>query len=204
MTWATPRWGIMLWARAASIPRGQDWSMRLSKPAAIFEGAPGGALSSTAFEHNGAMHFIGLLSDGDVHSHIKHLEAMLDHLAFKDKLPRARVHILLDGRDVGETSALEYVGRLETLLQSLREQAHVDYRIASGGGRMKITMDRYGADWGMVELGWKTHVAGQGRRFPSAEAAIRTYRQENPGIIDQDLPPFIIADESGQPGGSDP
>jgi 2,3-bisphosphoglycerate-independent phosphoglycerate mutase len=79
----------------------------------------------------------------------------------------------------------------------LREQAHVDYRIASGGGRMKITMDRYEADWGMVALGWKTHVAGEGRKFSSAEAAIRTYREEKPGIIDQDLPPFVIADESG-------
>ena len=111
------------------------------------------------------MHFIGLLSDGDVHSHIKHLEAMLEHLAFKDKLPRARVHILLDGRDVGETSALEYVNRLEAFLQRLGEQARVDYRIASGGGRMKITMDRYEANWGMVELGWRTHVAGEAKSF---------------------------------------
>jgi 2,3-bisphosphoglycerate-independent phosphoglycerate mutase len=118
-----------------------------------------------------------------------------------EKLPRVRVHILLDGRDVGETSALKYVSGLEELLQSLREQYHVDYCVASGGGRMKITMDRYGADWGMVELGWKTHVAGQGRGFPSAEAAVRTYREENPGIIDQDLPPFIIADKSGDPVG---
>jgi len=152
-------------------------------------------------EHEGAMHFAGLLSDGDIHSHIKHLEAMLEHLATIDKVARARVHILLDGRDVGETSALDYVRRLEAFLQKLREQAHVDYRIASGGGRMKITMDRYGADWGMVELGWKTHVAGEGRKFPSAEEAIAAYRKEKPGIIDQDLPPFIIADESGNPVG---
>jgi 2,3-bisphosphoglycerate-independent phosphoglycerate mutase len=90
---------------------------------------------------------------------------------------------------------------LEAFLQRLREQARVDYRIASGGGRMKITMDRYEANWGMVELGWKTHVAGDAKAFPSAEAAIRTYREENPGVIDQDLPPFVIADESGKPVG---
>jgi 2,3-bisphosphoglycerate-independent phosphoglycerate mutase len=167
----------------------------------LFDGRAWGHLVQLCFQHNGTMHFIGLLSDGDVHSHIKHLEAMLEHLAFKNKLARARVHILLDGRDVGETSALEYVTRLETLLQKLGEQARVDYRIASGGGRMKITMDRYEADWGMVELGWKTHVAGGGRKFPSAEAAIRTFREEKPGIIDQDLPPFVIADESGNPLG---
>ncbi|HYA41441.1 MAG TPA: 2,3-bisphosphoglycerate-independent phosphoglycerate mutase [Syntrophobacteraceae bacterium] len=167
----------------------------------LFEGRAWRRLVGFCSQHGGAMHFIGLLSDGDVHSHIRHLEAMLGHLAFEDKLPRARVHILLDGRDVGETSALIYVARLESVLHGLREQAHVDYRIASGGGRMKITMDRYEADWGMVELGWKTHVAAQGRKFPSAEAAIKAYREEKPGIIDQDLPPFIIADESGNPVG---
>jgi 2,3-bisphosphoglycerate-independent phosphoglycerate mutase len=167
----------------------------------LFAGRAWGRLAGYCSQHKGAMHFIGLLSDGDVHSHIRHLEVMLEHLAFEDKLPTARVHILLDGRDVGETSALDYVSRLEALLQKLRDQAHVDYRIASGGGRMKITMDRYHADWGMVELGWKTHVAAEGRRFPSAETAIRTYRTENPGVIDQDLPPFIIEDESGNPVG---
>ena len=167
----------------------------------IFEGRAWRRLVRYCFEHNGTMHFMGLLSDGDVHSHIKHLEAMLAHLAMKDKIPKVRVHILLDGRDVGETSALKYVSRLEAILQSLRERSHFDYCIASGGGRMKITMDRYGADWGMVELGWKTHVAGQGRKFPSAEAAIVTYREENHGIIDQDLPPFIIEDKSGEPAG---
>jgi 2,3-bisphosphoglycerate-independent phosphoglycerate mutase len=167
----------------------------------VFEGRAWRRIVRYCFEHNGTMHFLGLLSDGDVHSHIKHLEAMLAHLAFNDKLPRVRVHILLDGRDVGETSALKYVSRLEAILQSLRERSHFDYCVASGGGRMKITMDRYGADWRMVELGWKTHVAGQGRKFPSAEAAIMTYREENPGIIDQDLPPFIIADNSGEPAG---
>jgi 2,3-bisphosphoglycerate-independent phosphoglycerate mutase len=164
---------------------------------AIFQGHAWRRLVSHCSEQQGAMHFIGLLSDGGVHSTIEHLEAMLGHLALQDKLRRARVHILLDGRDVGETSALEYVSRLESLLKSLREQAGVDYRIASGGGRMKITMDRYEADWGMVELGWKTHVAAQGRKFASAEEAIQTFRREEPRIIDQDLPPFVIADEAG-------
>jgi 2,3-bisphosphoglycerate-independent phosphoglycerate mutase len=167
----------------------------------IFEGRAWPYLVRYCSEHKGSMHFIGLLSDGDVHSHIKHLYAMLEHLALKDKLTVARVHILLDGRDVEETSALDYVTGLETMLQGLRDRALVDYRIASGGGRMKITMDRYEADWKMVELGWKTHVAAEGRTFPSAESAIRTFREEKPGVIDQDLPPFIIADESGNPVG---
>lgn len=151
-------------------------------------------------EHNGTMHFLGLLSDGDIHSHIKHLEAMLEHLACQDRLPRARIHILLDGRDVGETSALKYVERLETFLEKLNREGGGDYRIASGGGRMQITMDRYEADWDMVAKGWKTHVAGEGRRFQSAEEAIKTCREEHPGVIDQDLPPFVIADGAGPVG----
>ncbi len=167
----------------------------------LFEGRGWRLLVRYCRQHNGTMHLIGLLSDGNIHSDIRHLEIMLEHLAFIEKIPRARIHALLDGRDVGETSALIYVKRLEELLKKLNTEAGVDYRIASGGGRMKITMDRYEADWGMVELGWKTHVAGEGSHFTSAEEAISAYRAENPGIIDQDLPPFIIADETGKPVG---
>ncbi|MCE5335734.1 MAG: 2,3-bisphosphoglycerate-independent phosphoglycerate mutase [Desulfobacteraceae bacterium] len=167
----------------------------------IYEGKGWKRLVRYCRENNGTMHFIGLLSDGNVHSHIEQLEAMLKQLALVEKLPAARVHILLDGRDVGETSALEYVDRLESHLSRLNGEAGVDYRIASGGGRMKVTMDRYEADWDMVERGWKTHVAGEGRQFLSAREAITTYRREIPGVIDQDLPPFVIADKSGTPVG---
>jgi len=151
-------------------------------------------------DHHGALHFIGLFSDGNVHSHIDHLRLMIRRAAFQEKLPKVRVHILLDGRDVGETSALDYVVPFESFLKEVNEQAGVDYRIASGGGRMKVTMDRYEADWDMVALGWKTHVAGEGRTFASAEEAIRTYRAEKPVVIDQDLPAFVIADGNGPVG----
>jgi len=140
----------------------------------------------------GTLHFIGLLSDGNVHSHIDHLLRMLEH-AKLEGVARARVHILLDGRDVGATSALKYVGQLESKLSELND-ASTDYRIASGGGRMKITMDRYGANWNMVEIGWNTHVLGQGRGFASAKEAIESYRVEFPGVIDQDLPAFVISE----------
>ncbi|MEJ2219561.1 MAG: 2,3-bisphosphoglycerate-independent phosphoglycerate mutase [Desulfobacterales bacterium] len=86
----------------------------------------------------------------------------------------------------------EYVDRLEDFLAALKKGSNIDFAIASGGGRMKITMDRYQANWGMVELGWKTHVRGEGRKFASAREAIETLRQENPDVIDQDLPPFVI------------
>ncbi|MBR3979073.1 MAG: 2,3-bisphosphoglycerate-independent phosphoglycerate mutase [Oscillospiraceae bacterium] len=137
-----------------------------------------------------AMHFLGLLSDGNVHSNISHLIALLKG-AKTAGVQKAYCHILLDGRDVPATSALEYVGQLEAVLAELSEEGF-DYAIASGGGRMQITMDRYEANWGMVEAGWRTHVQGQGRQFASAAQAIETYRAET-GCIDQDLPAFVVA-----------
>ena len=146
----------------------------------------------------GALHFIGLLSDGNVHSNIGHLLAMLKE-AKAEGVGKARVHILLDGRDVPATSALEYVDQLEKTIAELKDGSY-DVRIASGGGRMQITMDRYQANWGMVERGWNIHVHGEGRQFASAKEAIETYRTEQPGVIDQDLPGFVIA-ENGAPVG---
>lgn len=145
------------------------------------------------------LHFIGLLSDGNVHSHIGHLKAMIVQ-ADTDGVQSVRVHALLDGRDVHETSSLLYVADLEQLLGQLRDKGR-DYRIASGGGRMKITMDRYEAQWEMIELGWKTHVLGEGRGFTSAQQAIETFRSEKPGLDDQNLPAFVIVDSAGKPVG---
>ena len=144
------------------------------------------------------LHFLGLLSDGNVHSNISHLFALLRQ-AKAEGIHSVCCHILLDGRDVPATSALEYVQQLEDVLASLSGDGY-DYRIASGGGRMTITMDRYEANWPMVELGWKTHVRGEGRQFADAKTAIETYRTET-GCIDQDLPPFVIA-KDGKPVGT--
>lgn len=149
-------------------------------------------------EHQSTLHFIGLLSDGNVHSHIAHLKSMIIK-AKEDQVKRVRVHILLDGRDVLATSALEYVDDLEKLLMSLNDGTF-DSKIASGGGRMKVTMDRYEANWDMVRLGWDTHVLGKGRQFASASEAISTYRAEL-DVIDQDLPAFVIG-ENGKPVGT--
>ncbi|MBQ8207568.1 MAG: 2,3-bisphosphoglycerate-independent phosphoglycerate mutase, partial [Clostridia bacterium] len=144
------------------------------------------------------LHFIGLFSDGNVHSHIDHLKAMLTQ-AKKENVNKVRIHILIDGRDVGETSALDYIEPFEAFISELRAP-DFDIRIASGGGRMKITMDRYEADWSMVERGWQTHVLGEGRQFCCAAKAVQTYRDEL-HVIDQDLPPFVIA-EDGKPVGT--
>ena len=164
----------------------------------IFEGAAWNALKERAAS-GGAVHFIGLLSDGNVHSHIEQLYALLDRCA-RDGMPRVRVHPLMDGRDVGEKSALKYIEPLEARLAALSEGGK-EYRIASGGGRMITTMDRYFADWTVVERGWKAHVLGEGRPFASASEAIKTYYAEDPGITDQYLESFVIA-ENGKPVGT--
>ncbi|MGR8935053.1 MAG: 2,3-bisphosphoglycerate-independent phosphoglycerate mutase [Gammaproteobacteria bacterium] len=150
-----------------------------------------------AAKKGGTLHFLGLFSDGNVHSHIGHLRAMLEQ-AKKEGVSKVRIHILLDGRDVGETSALDYVDPFEAYLNELRSPAF-DVAIASGGGRMTITMDRYEADWSMVQRGWDIHVRGVGRPFASAHEAIVTYRNEL-NVIDQDLPGFVIA-KDGEPLG---
>lgn len=157
----------------------------------------GGGLDTAALrplDHQSGrtLHFIGLLSDGNVHSHIEHLKAMVAR-AVKDGVKRIRVHALLDGRDVDPTSALDYFVPFEEYLASFKTQ-DADCRIASGGGRMYITMDRYNADWSMVERGWKAHVLGEGRAFASAKEAIETYRKETPGLLDQDMHEFVITE----------
>ena len=153
-------------------------------------------LTDNCLQNDKALHFIGLLSDGNVHSNISHLIAMLKK-AREMGLKKVYCHILLDGRDVPATSALDYVDQLETVLAELSDAEH-EYKIASGGGRMVITMDRYEANWPMVEKGWRTHVQAEGRQFASAREAIETYRAENPGMIDQDLLPFVVAHD-GKP-----
>ena len=147
----------------------------------------------------GAIHFIGLFSDGNVHSHIDHLKAMVLR-AREEGVKAVRIHALLDGRDVPETSALDYVEPFEAFLAEANTGGF-DARIASGGGRMNITMDRYDANWNMVEKGWHTHVLGEGDQFASASAAIKELRVKFPGTIDQDLPPFVIA-RDGKPVGT--
>ena len=161
----------------------------------LFESATWKELVANCVGTGKAFHFLGLLSDGNVHSNISHLFALLRH-AHAEGVKRAYCHILLDGRDVPATSALDYVRQLEDVLAELRKDG-CDYRIASGGGRMQITMDRYEANWKMVEDGWHTHVQGLSRQFASAEEAIETYRKEL-GCIDQDLPAFVVA-ENGEP-----
>jgi 2,3-bisphosphoglycerate-independent phosphoglycerate mutase len=144
-------------------------------------------------------HFIGLLSDGNVHSHISHLEAMVRELA-RSGVGRVRLHALADGRDVEPVSFHRYLDRIQGAFDEVADLG-CDARVASGGGRMRITMDRYNADWDMVRRGWETHVLGRGREFTDANDAVRVLRSERPGVVDQDLDPFVIVDRDGDPVG---
>ena len=140
---------------------------------------------------SGTLHFMGLFSDGNVHAHVDHLKAMILR-AKEEGVKTVRIHAMLDGRDVPETSALEYVEPFEAFLAGVNS-ADFDAQFASGGGRMAITMDRYDANWSMVEKGWHTHVLGEGPQFASVSEAVKSLRAQFPGTIDQDLPAFVIA-----------
>lgn len=160
----------------------------------MFEGETWKKVVATA-KAGGTLHFLGLFSDGNVHSNIAHLKGMIER-AKAEGVSKVRIHILLDGRDVPETSALDYIDPFEIYLKTLGP----DFKIASGGGRMVITMDRYGANWDMVRKGWETHVRGKGRFFQNAHDAVATLRSETKAI-DQDLPPFVISEGGSNPVG---
>ncbi len=139
------------------------------------------------------LHLCGLLSDGNVHSHIDHLFALVQG-AKTTGVKKVRLHILLDGRDVSPLSALTYVEKLEFFLGE-QNNLEFDCQIASGGGRTFTTMDRYESDWRIVERGYKAHILGEARPFLSTRCAIETFRKEE-NVYDQDLPPFVIVDDN--------
>ncbi|HQZ03131.1 MAG TPA: 2,3-bisphosphoglycerate-independent phosphoglycerate mutase [Thauera sp.] len=176
---------------ASAIANGTIWEGSAWKD--VVAGAKTGANGKT-----GVIHFIGLFSDGNVHSHIDHLRAMVLR-AKEEGVQKVRIHALLDGRDVPETSALDYIVPFEAFLRDISTDGF-DARIASGGGRQTITMDRYDANWPMVARGWRTHVLGEGPQFANATAAVHGLREKHPGTIDQDLPEFVIAefDDNGR------
>lgn len=145
------------------------------------------------------LHFIGLLSDGGVHSRDNQLFPIIEQAA-KDGAKHIRVHCLLDGRDVPDGSSFKFVEKLEEVLAGVRKNG-CDAQIASGGGRMFVTMDRYNADWSIVERGWKAQVLGDARHFKSAKEAMETFRNEDSTMTDQYYPPFVVVDDQDKPVG---
>ena len=158
--------------------------------------------SSNPWHNKGAkqrtLHFAGIFSDGGVHSHISHLEQMIEQ-AYKEGVRRMRLHAVFDGRDVPPTAEPKYIQRFEEFVKRFSD---ADIEIASGGGRMVCVADRYENDWDIVARGWDMMVNGKADYyFPSAEEAITTIRRIHPGVQDQNLPAFVIVDENEQPVG---
>jgi 2,3-bisphosphoglycerate-independent phosphoglycerate mutase len=131
-----------------------------------------------------AIHFVGLLSDGGVHSHIGHLKALVE-LARAQGLPRVYIHAILDGRDTSPTSGIGYIRQLESFLHSQE------------CGRIVTVMGRYYAmdrdnRWERIEQAYRAMVVG-GDTSVNAQEAVRTsYHQ---GRTDEFVRPLNIVPE---------
>jgi len=144
------------------------------------------------------LHLLGLHSDGNIHAHTKHLYALMEKAA-EQGVTECCIHLLLDGRDVAARSALIYIKQTEELITKINARYSANFRIASGGGRMEITMDRYEADWEMVRRGYNCHTHGVGEAFASASDAVDAMYLSS-GKDDQYLPAFVI-EKDGSPVG---
>ena len=136
------------------------------------------------------LHLLGLHSDGNIHAHTKHMYALMQKAA-EQGVRECCIHVLLDGRDVAARSALLFIEETEKRIASINSQYEANFRIASGGGRMEITMDRYEADWEMVRRGYNCHTHGQGQAFANAADAVQAM-YDSTGKDDQYLPAFVI------------
>ncbi len=171
----------------AAFATGDIWTSKAWQGAMKFIGAGSDKLVT------GTLPFCGIVSDGGVHSDVKHLEQMISQ-AYSEGVRKIRIHCVFDGRDVAPQSEPKYVERLEKFCSKFKD---ADFRIASGGGRMVTTADRYENDWNMVKLGYDMMVKGKApREFKSAVEAIKTFRRENPKIQDQYLPAFVVVENA--------
>jgi len=180
--------------------QGPTLIQKLIKSGEFFDSPVLNQIIRNCITYDTPLHLLGLLSDGNIHSHVDHMEAIIRH-AFNTGLKRCYLHALLDGRDTKVQSALEFTEPFEDLFAFLKSQRpEVDYAFASGGGREFITMDR-DENWNKIELGWKAHILAKSENhFPSIKNAIEYFRKNNPGIIDQDIPEFVIV-RDGEPIG---
>lgn len=146
---------------------------------------------------DGTIHFLGLLSDGNVHSHISHLIQLLQHCD-EQNFRRVRIHALLDGRDVAPRSCIDFLQTLQHCMNEINQDTNKDYQLASAGGRMVITMDRYEANWDMVKKGYDTHVHGNANKVTDAIAEIQRQYEANSDMNDQYIEPFVLVDDKQQ------
>lgn len=142
-----------------------------------------------ARKNNGALHLLGLVSDGGVHSSMEHINALLK-LASQREMPDVFVHAFLDGRDVPPSSALTYIADLEQTMQSL------------GVGKIATVMGRYypmdrDKRWERNEQAYAAMVMGQGPQANSARQAVQQSYEKQ--VTDEFVEPTVIVDESGNP-----
>ncbi|SHG76269.1 phosphoglycerate mutase [Thermosyntropha lipolytica DSM 11003] len=141
--------------------------------------------------NGGALHLLGLLSDGGVHSHIDHLFALL-RFAKMQGLDKVYIHAFLDGRDVGPKTAEEYIDKLVKKMQVMGVG-----QIATIGGRF------YGMDrdkrWERVEKAYRAMVMGEGLKAPNPYAALQASYEKR--VTDEFVEPTVITDEKGEPVG---
>jgi len=149
-------------------------------------------------KQGGALHLLGLLSDGNIHSHIDHFKAVI---AFADEqgVEKLYIHASLDGRDVGIQSAQDYVAQIEDVFNGINAKGERDYAFASASGREHAILDR-DQDWTKVKLGWDAMVLGKAEHeFGNMIEAITALRSATPDLIDQDMDSFVLLDEEGKP-----
>ena len=184
--------GHMTMGAGMVMEQGPTLIQNLLQSGEFFENPVLSRIIQNCVERDTPLHLLGLLSNGNIHSHVDHTEAIIRH-AFQSGIKRCYLHALLDGRDVGVQSALDFTEPFEKLFSELKGQRPgIDYAFASGGGREVITMDRDN-NWEKIETGWQIHVHGQSEnQFPSIRDAIEHFRKQNPEIIDQDIPGFVI------------
>ncbi len=163
----------------------------------VFDG-PWKDIATALVEAGRTLHLVGLLSDGNIHAHVDHLYQLIDRAA-ADGIRRLRVHALFDGRDVPDRSAGRYLETLETVLERHR-QAGLDYAVGSGGGRMISVMDRYNADWSIVERGYHAIVHGRATLVSSAIDEVARLQAADDELSDQYIPPFVVAEADGRAG----
>ena len=184
--------GHMTMGAGMVMEQGPTLIQNLLQSGEFFENPVLSRIIQNCVERDTPLHLLGLLSNGNIHSHVDHTEAIIRY-AFQSGIRRCYLHALLDGRDVGVQSALDFTEPFEKLFSELKGQRpRIDYAFASGGGREVITMDRDN-NWEKIETGWQIHVHGQSEnQFPSIRDAIEHFRKQNPEIIDQDIPGFVI------------
>ena len=184
--------GHMTMGAGMVMEQGPTLIQNLLQSSEFFENPVLSRIIQNCVERDTPLHLLGLLSNGNIHSHVDHTEAIIRY-AFQSGIRRCYLHALLDGRDVGVQSALDFTEPFEKLFSELKGQRpEIDYAFASGGGREVITMDRDN-NWEKIETGWQIHVQGQSEnQFPSIRDAIEHFRKQNPEIIDQDIPGFVI------------